>query len=183
MRGGKDTYARLAYSSLTGFSHAVNGPGLEAAAPDGALVLSEDGVHWRGREDADSCAIDWCGRLTTVWRPWRDVTVASELEAFEDGWHTRTHVIETGRRLRTGEGGWCVPRDGSEAAVADDRAAVVSRGIRSEALDDGGNRRAALVWPMPGTHLYWPATVLPALTGELEPGRHVYRARFFAGRE
>ncbi|GAA1688001.1 DUF2264 domain-containing protein [Glycomyces endophyticus] len=183
MRGGKDTYARLAYSSLAGFSHAVDGPGLEAAAPDGTLVLSEDGVHWRGREDAVSCAIDWSGVLTTVWRPWEDVTVTSELQAFEDGWHTRAHVIETARRLHTGEGGWCVPRDGNEAAVANDRVAVVSRGVRSEALDDGGNREAALVWPMPGTHMYWPATVLPVLTGVLEPGRHVYRARFYAGRE
>ncbi|MFB9662816.1 DUF2264 domain-containing protein [Glycomyces mayteni] len=183
MRGGKDTYARLAYSSLAGFSHAVDGPGLEAAAPDGALVLSEDGVHWRGREGAESCAVDWSGRLTVTWRPFADVTVASELEASQDGWHTRTHTVTTGRRLHTGEGGWCVPRDGHEAAVANDRASVVSGGIRSEAVDDAGNRAASLVWPMPGTHMYWPATVLPVLTGVLEPGRHVLRARFFAGSE
>ncbi|WP_248647445.1 DUF2264 domain-containing protein, partial [Glycomyces tenuis] len=51
MRGGQASYGKFAYSTLAGFSHAIAGPGLEAAAPDGALVLSEDGRHWRGRGD------------------------------------------------------------------------------------------------------------------------------------
>ncbi|HEY1093749.1 MAG TPA: DUF2264 domain-containing protein [Glycomyces sp.] len=181
MRGGKDTYAKLVYSSLTGFSHSVDGPGLEAAAPDGALVFSEDGRHWRGREDSDDGVIAADGIVTVTWQPWEDVTVATTLEPALDGWHTRTHVIDTARRLHTGEGGWCVPRDGHEASIAEDRIIVVSQGIRSELSDDAGNRRAALLWPMPGTHLYWPATVLPVLTGVIEPGRHVLRARVFAG--
>jgi hypothetical protein len=182
MRGGRDTYGRFAYSTLTGFSHAANGPGLESAAPDGTLVLSEDGVHWRGREDAEEGVFD-ADRLTVVWRPWEDVRITTALEADLAGWHTRVHVIETGRRLHTGEGGWCVPREGNEAAIANDRIAVTSRGIRSEIVDDGGSRLPRLIAPMPGTHLYWPSTVLPVLTGVLEPGRHVLRARIFAGRE
>jgi hypothetical protein len=181
MRGGKDTYAKLAYSSLAGFSHSVDGPGLEAAAPDGALVFSEDGRHWRGREDSDDGAIAADGTVTVTWQPWEDVTVVTTLEPALDGWHTRTHVIDTARRLHTGEGGWCVPRDGHEAEVAETRIIVVSQGIRSELSDDAGNRRATLLSPMPGTHLYWPATVLPVLTGVLEPGRHLLRARVFAG--
>jgi hypothetical protein len=182
MRGGKDTYGKLAYSTLTGFSHSVDGPGLEAAAPDGALVLSEDGRHWRGREDSDEGVIGEGGTLTVTWHPWKDVTVTTTMEAGTDGWHARAHVIDTERTLHTGEGGWCVPRDGHDAAVAGDRIAVVAQGIRSEIVDAGGNRRAALVEPMPGTHLYWPATMLPVLTAVIEPGRHVFRARIFAGR-
>jgi hypothetical protein len=50
-------------------------------------------------------------------------------------------------------------------------------------VDDGANRCAGLIAPMPGTHLYWPATLLPVLTGVIEPGRHVLRARIFAGRD
>ena len=182
MRGGKDTYGRLAYSTLAGFSHSVDGPGLEAAAPDGALVFSEDGRHWRGREDSDDGAIGEDGVLTVVWRPWEDVTVTTALEAGTDGWHTRTHVIDTERTLHTGEGGWCVPRQDCETAVAADRIAIVAQGVRSEIIDDGGNRAARLIDPMPGTHLYWPATTLPVLTGVIASGRHVYRARIFAGR-
>ncbi|GAA2147967.1 DUF2264 domain-containing protein [Glycomyces algeriensis] len=183
MRGGKDTYGRLAYSSLAGFSHSVDGPGLEAAAPDGALVFSEDGRHWRGREDSDDGVVRADGTVVITWRPWGDVTVTTTLEGARDGWHSRTHEIATARRLHTGEGGWCVPQRGHEAAVANDRIAVVSQGIRSELVDDGANRCAGLIAPMPGTHLYWPATVLPVLTGVLEPGRHVLRARIFAGND
>jgi hypothetical protein len=180
MRGGRDTYGKFAYSSLAGFSHSANGAGLEAAAPDGALVLSEDGVHWRGREDSEEGVLD--GRvLTVVWRPWDDVTVTTTMEAGTDGWHTRAHEIETARTLHTAEGGWCVPREGSAAAIANVGIAVTSQGIRSEVWDDGEPRRPELIWPMPGTHLYWPSTVLPVLRGVLEPGRYVYRARFFAG--
>ncbi|MCC3763458.1 DUF2264 domain-containing protein [Glycomyces sp. TRM65418] len=180
MRGGRDTYGKFAYSSLAGFSHAANGPGLEAAVPDGALVLSEDGVRWRGREDSEGGRLD--GRtLMVVWRPWEDVTVTTSMEAGVDGWHTRVHEIATGRTLHTGEGGWCVPREGCDAAVANDRIVVTSQGVRSEIVDDDGLRRPELLAPMPGTHLYWPSTVLPVLRGVLEPGRHVYRARFFAG--
>ena len=165
MRGGKDTYGRLAYSSLAGFSHSVDGPGLEAAAPDGALVLSEDGRHWRGREDSDDGVVHEDGALTVVWRPWEDVTVTTSMEAGLDGWHTRVHVIENARTLHTGEGGWCVPRHGADPAVANDRIAVTSQGIRSEIMDDEGSRRPELVYPMPGTHLYWPSYGPPGAPG------------------
>jgi len=181
MRGGKDTYARLAYSSLAGFSRSVDGPGLEAAAPDGALMLSDDGVHWRGREDSVESRVGEQG-LAVTWRPWEDVTVVSEVEAFRTGWQTRTHTIETARRLHTGEGAWCVPRDGAETTAGEMAAVATSRGIRSLALPEDGRERS-VIYPVPGTHMYWPATVLPVLIGVLEPGLHVLKARFHVGRQ
>ncbi len=183
MRGGQDTYGKFAYSTLAGFSRAMAGPGLESAAPDGALVFSEDGRHWRGREDSEEGNIDEDGVLTVTWRPWEDVTVTTSVEAAVDGWHARVHVIDTERALYSGEGGWCVPGVGHVDDVAEGRAAVTSQGMRSEIVDTGGNRDAAVVTPMPGTHVYWPATVLPVLEGVLAPGRHLYRARVFVGRE
>ena len=80
-RGGQEAYGKFAYSSLAGFSHATPGPGLEFAVPDGALMLSEDGRHWRGREDSDEGSIDANGVLTIAWQPWEDVTVTTSLEA------------------------------------------------------------------------------------------------------
>ncbi|GAB3230552.1 DUF2264 domain-containing protein [Glycomyces halotolerans] len=183
MRGGRHSYGKFAYSSLAGFAHAADGAGLESAGVDGTLVLSEDGRHWRCREDSEDGAVDANGVLTVVWRPWDDVTVTTSLEASVDGWHTRLHVIETKRRLFTGEGGWCVPGGAHVDDIAEDRAVVTSRGIRSEVVDVEGNRRAGVITPMPGTHLYWPTTVLPVLKGVLEPGRHRYRARIFVGPE
>ncbi|MCH7230348.1 DUF2264 domain-containing protein [Glycomyces sp. L485] len=182
-RGGQETYGKLAYSTLGGFSHSVAGPGLECAVPDGALMLSEDGRHWRGREDSEEGAIDDKGVLTVSWQPWEDVSVTTSLEASLDGWHARVHIIETGRTLHTGEGGWCVPRDGHVADVSENKVVVTSQGIRSEIIDGSSNREAALIQPMPGTHLYWPSTWLPVLRGLLEPGRHVLKSLIYIGQE
>ncbi|MFG3342137.1 DUF2264 domain-containing protein [Glycomyces sp. NPDC048151] len=182
-RTGEAAYGKLAYSTLAGFSHATGGPGLESAVPDGALLLSEDGRHWRGREDSDEGAIDENGVLTVNWQPWEDVTITTSLEAAVDGWHARVHVIETERVLHTGEGGWCVPKAGHGAEVDDARVAVASQGLRSELIDSTGEREAALIEPMPGTHLYWPATVLPVLRGVLEPGKHVLKSLIYIGSE
>ncbi|KPC77119.1 hypothetical protein ADL26_03635, partial [Thermoactinomyces vulgaris] len=91
--------------------------------------------------------------------------------------------IETERVLHTGEGGWCVPKPGHVAEVGDARVTVVGQGLRSELIDSTGEREAALIEPMPGTHLYWPATVLPVLRGVLEPGKHVLKSLIYIGSE
>jgi hypothetical protein len=182
-RNGQAAYGKLAYSSLAAFSHATPGPGLEAAVPDGALFLSEDGRHWRGREDSDEGTIDENGVLTIEWQPWEDVSITTSLEAAVDGWHARVHVIDTGRLLYTGEGGWCVPKSGHVAQVGDAKAVVTSQGLRSEIIDSGTGREADLIEPMPGTHLYWPATVLPVLRGVLEPGKYVLKSLVYVGTE
>ncbi|GAB3651670.1 DUF2264 domain-containing protein [Glycomyces tarimensis] len=183
MRGGRHTYGKFAYSSLAGFAHAADGAGLASAGLDGTLALSEDGLHWRSREESEDGSIDENGVLTVAWRPWDDVAVTTSLEATVDGWHTRVHVIETDRRLHTGEGGWCVPGSGSSGDVGESRAQVSSRGLRSVIIDGAGTRTAELISPMPGTHLYWPDTVLPVLRGVIEPGRHVLESQIYIGNE
>ncbi|GAB3651411.1 DUF2264 domain-containing protein [Glycomyces tarimensis] len=182
-RGGQEAYGKFAYSTLAGFSHSVAGPGLEAAVPDGALMLSEDGRHWRGREDSEEGAIDDSGVLTVTWQPWEDVAITTSLEAAVDGWHARVHIIGTERTLHVGEGGWCVPRIGHAAEISENKAVVTSHGIRSEIIDGSSSREAALIEPMPGTHLYWPNTVLPVLRGVLEPGHHVLKSLIYIGSE
>ncbi|MCD0442835.1 DUF2264 domain-containing protein [Glycomyces sp. A-F 0318] len=182
-RGGQASYGKLAYSSAAAFSHAAPGPGLEFAVPDGALMLSEDGRHWRGREDSDEGEIDESGVLTVNWQPWEDVTITTSLEAAVDGWHARIHVIETGRTLYTGEGGWCVPKPGSTADADGSKAVATGGGLRSEIIDGTGEREAAVIEPIQGTHLYWPATMLPVLRGVLEPGRYVLKSLIYIGSE
>ncbi|MEU6860086.1 DUF2264 domain-containing protein [Glycomyces sp. NPDC046736] len=182
-RGGQASYGKLAYSSVAAFSHLAEGPGLESAVPDGALMLSEDGRHWRGREDSDEGAIDANGVLTVNWQPWEDVTITTSLEAALDGWHARVHVIETGRTLHTGEGGWCVPLEGHIAEAEDGKAVATSQGLRSEIIDGDSGRIAEVITPMAGTHLYWPSTALPVLRGVLEPGKHVLKSLIYIGSE
>ncbi|WP_051393156.1 DUF2264 domain-containing protein [Glycomyces arizonensis] len=182
-RGGQETYGKFAYSTLAGFSHYAPGTGLESAVPDGALMLSEDGLHWRGRESSDEGVIDENGVLTVTWQPWEDVSVTTSLEAATDGWHARVHVIETERTLFTGEGGWCVPGSHSETESGEGRVAVTAQGLRSEIIDGGAGREAAVIRPREGTHLYWPMTALPVLRGVLEPGHHVLKSLIYIGQE
>ncbi|WP_199036565.1 DUF2264 domain-containing protein [Glycomyces salinus] len=183
MRGAQDTYAKLAYSTLAGFSRSIAGVDLECAVPDGALLLSEDGHHWRGREDSEEGVVDDKGVITIAWQPWEDVSVTTSLEAAVDGWHARVHIIETERVLYTGEGGWCVPRDGHVADVSEGRAVATARGLRSEIIDGAAGREAEVIHPSEGTHLYWPRTVLPVLRGILEPGRHALKSLIYIGNE
>lgn len=182
-RGSQATYAKFAYSTLAAFSHASPGVGLESAVPDGDLLFSEDGRHWRGREGGDEGRIDENGVLTVVWHPWDDVSVTTSLEGTRDGRHVRVHVIATERRLYTAEGGWCVPGQDPDIAVANGRAAVTGGGLRSEIVDTAAAREAAVIRPREGTHLYWPMTVLPVLRGVLEPGRHTLKSQIYIGNE
>ncbi|GAB3648101.1 DUF2264 domain-containing protein [Glycomyces tarimensis] len=181
-RGGQETYAKLAYSTLAGFSHTAPGLDLESAVPDGALLLSDDGHRWRGREDFADGMIDENGVLTVDWQPWDDVAVTTSLEGTMDGWHARVHVVQTDRTLHTGEGGWCVPRPGHTAERGEGRVAVSGGGIRSEIIDSDGGRVAEVISPREGTHLYWPMTVLPVLRGVLQPGHHVLKSLIYVGR-
>lgn len=182
-RGSQATYAKFAYSTLAAFSHASPGTGLESAVPDGELVFSEDGRHWRGRDGGAEGRIDENGAVTVAWRPWDDVSVTTSLEGTMDGRHVRVHVIVTERRLYTAEGGWCVPAPGHDVEAADGRAVVTSEGLRSEIIDGTASREAEVIRPREGTHLYWPRTALPVLRGVLEPGRHILKSKIYIGRE
>jgi hypothetical protein len=182
-RGGQEAYAKFAYSSLAAFSHATPGPGLEFAVPDGALVFSEDGRHWMGREDSDEGAVGDDGTVRVVWKPWPDVTVTTELSAELDGIHRRVHTVETARPLLAAEGGWCLPRDDSEHGTADHAAWLASGGLRSAIEGLGDWRSAEVIEPMQGTHLYWPRTMLPVVRAELEPGVHRLDTAIYLGHE
>ncbi len=145
-------------------------------------MLSEDGRHWRGREDSDEGTVEG-GVVTVRWQPWEDVSITTSLEAATDGWHARVHVVETERTLHTGEGGWCLPGPHHDAVSGEGRVAATARGLRSEIIDGGAGRRAEVIHPGEGTHLYWPVTVLPVLRGVLEPGHHVLKSLIYIGQE
>src|SRR5690606_21009230 len=47
-RHGPEKYCKFAYSTAFAFSVPASGYGLPEQAPDSTLLLSEDGVQWRG---------------------------------------------------------------------------------------------------------------------------------------
>jgi len=178
-RGGAAKYAKFAYSTLAGFSVPAGGEGLENGAFDSTLALSDDGVHWRTRTAGTAVVDD--GVLVLHWQPWTDVSVETRLRAGDRG-HIREHRIVTGRALHTAEGGFCVPwpgpggqPDGTQAGPGG--ASAVAGGLDSSIVDETGARTGEVVWPMPGSHILFPRTVLPALRVTLGPGTHTLSCR------
>lgn len=190
-RHGEAKYGKFAYSTAFAFSVPSRAVELEGAGGDSMLMLSEDGRHWRAREENDETwPVEGSGVLAR-WSPWPDVHIESLLLPFgsEGRWHVRAHRIETERELWTAESGFCVPLDsdvtgGSDstngaggtaggaqeqcAAFAVNSEAALCAGIR----DLTGTRRGVVLRPDPNTHLLWPRTLLPTVRGRLEPGLH-----------
>jgi hypothetical protein len=172
-RNGQATYGKLVYGTLAGFAVPTPGPGPACACPDGALLLAQDEpgtAHWRGREDSGEGTVD--GDMVEIdWTPWPDVRVRTALVA-DPPWHLRVHHVETGRALRAVEGGWCAPWRPAGAGTTDDAAWAAGDGVHSLLVELGGARTPEVIEPMPGTHLLWPRTRLPVLSGRLDPGVH-----------
>ncbi|WP_232326456.1 DUF2264 domain-containing protein [Microbispora sp. ATCC PTA-5024] len=173
VRHGAAKYAKFAYSTAFGFSVPSGSWGLEQAAADGTLALSEDGVHWLPCEvPADAGARD--GLLRCRWTPWPDVEVETWLLALPP-WHVRVHRLVTGRSLRSAEGGFAVDRDapflGAEAGAGCARVAAPAGAVLVEDLT--GARNGRLVEALPGTNVVAPRTVIPTLEGAHPPGEHL----------
>ncbi|NUR48692.1 MAG: DUF2264 domain-containing protein [Hamadaea sp.] len=179
-RGGAAKYAKFAYSTLAGISVPTGGADLEDSALDSALGLSDDGVHWRTRSTGES-SLD--GSAVVIrWEPYADVVVETRL-SFDGDAHLREHRIVTGRTLYVAEGGFCVPwLPSSTSSAGDGIAAADGGGIAGAIRSDDPGRVGEIVHPMPGSHLYFPRTVLPTLRSELAPGEHVLRCRVTVGR-
>ncbi|WP_169734164.1 DUF2264 domain-containing protein [Hamadaea tsunoensis] len=174
-RGGTAKYAKFAYSTLAGIGVPTGGPDLDDFGLDGTLALSDDGVHWRTRTHG---VAELDGEAVVLrWRPWPDVTVETRLAFDGDGRHVRVHTISAGRALTVAEGGFCVPWNevGAPGSAAGAGAAATAGGIRSEIVDVDGAREGLILHPMPGSHVLFGRTVLPALLGGIAAGDHVLR--------
>ncbi|MEY9836654.1 DUF2264 domain-containing protein [Streptacidiphilus sp. EB103A] len=178
VRHGEAKYGKFAYSTAFGFAVPTRSRDLQGAGFDSALALSDDGVHWRVRENGTDARTNVEGARIS-WNPWPDVEVETELLP-AGPWHLRLHRITTGRRLWTAEGGFCVPD--TEVAVTSldtgtdtspaGHALAESGGLISGIRRLRGATGAELLRPDPNSHLLWPRTLLPTLRGELTPGTH-----------
>ncbi|KAG9012820.1 hypothetical protein FRB90_006501 [Tulasnella sp. 427] len=132
MRHSAEKYGKLAYSATFGFCVPTGAYGLEQAAPDCTLAISDDaesgnengnGNHWRVRRvplDAKIIREEGEGAKGTAlysrWDAWKDidvqtwlVPVTGDLEGSKEGdWHIRIHRITTGREIWTSDGGFSV---------------------------------------------------------------------------
>ncbi|MFD5293666.1 DUF2264 domain-containing protein [Streptomyces mutabilis] len=176
-RHGPEKYAKFAYSTAFGFSVPAGTRGLEQAAADSALALSDDEVHWRVREASIEARID-SGMLWSRWRPMAGVEIETWLLP-RSPWHVRVHRLSTDRAVWSAEGGWALDRTGDDpagplggSATGPGFACSSFPAGRSGVRDLYGTRVGEAVRTAPNTNVLHPRTVLPALRGEHGPGTH-----------
>jgi hypothetical protein len=183
-------YAKMAYSTVFGFSVESDVRGLERGCFDNTLALSDDGGEsWRQRAASDAAGIrDEAGTLVlwSRWHPWPDVTVETRLIPAPP-WHLRLHHIRSRRVLKVAEGGFAIDRTGDDPTTAAVLAEAVTglAAVRARAglslLCDLDGRRPGLVVPaLPNTNLMAPRTLIPTLRGSLPRGRATLRCAVLA---
>lgn len=165
-------YEKFAYSASFGFSVPRAEWGLSQGAYDNMLALSEGDNLYRVRRSNEETGIDG-DVLTSVWKPWRDVTVTTYLIAGLP-WHLRIHRIETARELDAAEGGFALPLDAA-LAVSRQTCGVIGRtGFGSSGITGiRGFDRAELIQVQSNTNLMHPRTAIPTLQAKLTPGSHI----------
>lgn len=172
-RHGPAKYAKFAYSTAFGFSVPGGSWGLEQAAADSTLAVSEDGIHWVPREvPREATVLD--GLLHSRWTPFPGVEVETWLLA-RPPWHVRAHRLITGRSLRSAEGGFAVGRDvpPRRSRTGPGQARVDSPAGMCLIDDLAGARDGRLVEALPGTNVLAPRTLIPTLLGTHPPGEHL----------
>lgn len=150
----------------------VGGTSPERGSSDNMLMLTDDGVDWRIRDEFrdEGCAGT---TLYTKWFPWPDVEVQTWLSPALPG-HLRAHCIKTRRKLWSFEGGFPASMVGAghRRFNVGPRIACVDFANAFVGLRDLGTvpRRGAVARNEPNTNLLWPLTVTPGLSGEHPPG-------------
>lgn len=176
MRFGAEKYAKFAYGSRYAFSVEAEERIFQLATFDGMIGLSDDGRHYRIREDNEEALIAEAG-IYARWKPWADVEVETFLVPASP-WHLRIHRITTPRRLETIEGGFAVERADLNADVVEEGEGMASARTLADfttIVDRSpvASRRGRAHRALPNTHLIWAKTLVPQLMGTVEPGTTV----------
>lgn len=173
---GAAEYAKLAYSSVFGFS--VAGPGTRPhhAVHDSMLALREEHGPWRVRETIEAWEIGDDGLVRSRWRPWPDVEVETWL-AGRCPWHWRVHRIASARPVFSCEAGFALGWAGLGGDLSRVQRAGPPGSVWLEtpwgtsAVAELAGGRAARPQPAPpGTSLVARRTVVPVLDGTHAPG-------------
>jgi len=172
MRQGAEKYVKFAYSSRYAFSVESDDRDFDSGAFDGALALSDDGLHYRVREGNVVAKIAG-DTLYAQWKPWDDVTVETWLVP-ANPWHIRVHRITTPRALKTSEGGFAIARADLNADRVEEqqgRATAHGQDDVSAIVDLLGDRKGRVLRALPNTNLIFAKSLVPQLLGTIEAGR------------
>jgi hypothetical protein len=182
IRFGAEKYCKFAYSTRYAFSIESDLRASDRATLDSMLGLIDADDVLRVRETCEEARIG-SDLLYSRWKPWSDVTVETWL--WWDGlWQMRTHRIDTGRVLRTIDGGSAVSAEQGMRHLE----ATCGRGIAligtadcSGIVDIGGADRSARAQRSePNVNLMFPAAFVPQLLGTAPIGTTILSSAILA---
>lgn len=165
-------YEKFVYSNIFGFSVPRAEWGLEQAACDSMLALSEGDNQFRvKRQIVDYRILE--NVIYMKWKPWHDVEVETWL-AVGAPWHVRVHRIASARPLDAAEGGFALSiGDGPARELGSEQGAglLLSSGQGASGVASlHGWAAAERIQPHANTNVLHPRTVIPTLTASLSPG-------------
>lgn len=163
-------YEKFVYSNAFGFSVPRAEWGLQQAACDSMLALSEGDNLYRVKRGIEECRI-MENVIYMRWKPWHDVEVRTWL-AVGAPWHVRVHCIASARPLDSAEGGFALGTDnGLWHTERGKKTALVHSGCgASGAAALIGWSAAECIQPHANTNVLHPRTLIPTLTARLQPG-------------
>jgi hypothetical protein len=156
------------------FQRTQSGKAAQGRAFDSMLAVSLDGDDYHPRYGCSAYEVT-ADRVVSVWSPFPNVTVRTEVIPLPENWHVRIHRLTCGTDVYAAEGGFAIARDGNgEAAqTVGEKAAVVRAPWGTSAIYAlSGYEQASVVTPEPNTNLMSPRTLLPTLTVRLAAGEH-----------
>ena len=165
-------YSKFAYSTRFSFSVPVGSPTPPEGGFDSVLSLSDDRRWYRHRDTCFDAAVE-NGVAFSRWRPWPDVEVATWLLAENNG-HLRVHRISSARSLWSLEGGFAIGYDDRRTVQTKKEASrveVISPCASSGLVDFFGGRHTDTVELGVNSHLLFPLSIMPVLTGQHVPGQ------------
>lgn len=175
-------YCKFAYSTRYGFTIERGRYGLNHAAPDSMLLLSEKDNYWRGRRECQQVSTA-DGMIFSRWLPWHDVNIDTWLLPLGD-WQVRVHYLKTARELDCAEGGFSLPNRPLPQAQMTQGCCLLTTTTDTSAIYclSPKSRSAQLVLTPPNSNLLFAErAAVPLLQGELSIGTHLLISATWAG--
>ncbi|MRT10695.1 DUF2264 domain-containing protein [Enterobacteriaceae bacterium RIT711] len=175
-------YCKFAYSTRYGFTIERGRYGLNHAAPDSMLLLSEKDNYWRGRRECQQVSTA-DGMIFSRWLPWQDVNIDSWLLPLGD-WQVRVHYLKTARELDCAEGGFSLPNRPLPQAQMTQGCCLLTTATDTSAIYclSPLPRKGAQVFTPPNSNLLFAErAAVPLLQGELSIGTHLLISATWAG--
>lgn len=175
-------YCKFAYSTRYGFTIERGRYGLNHAAPDSMLLLSEKDDYWRGRRACQQVTTA-DGMIYSRWQPWNDVTIDTWLVPLGD-WQVRVHYLKTDRELDCAEGGFSLanrPLPQTELAASKSVMRTATDTSAIYCLSPQPRTGEQVLTPPNSNLLFAERAAVPLLRGELNVGTHLLISAVWAG--